>query len=105
MSYLDTSAKLQDRILDVVTSSQDRLLNVVKTVVEKAEPVTSKLPRRSLPKQVPSASQVIDNTFGFGTRLLASQKTFAHKLVKELAKSSSSTAGGTKKAAPAVKAA
>ena len=81
MSYRDTTAKLQDRVLDLVTGNQDKVLDVVNTVVEKAEPVTSKLPRRSVPEQVPSASHVIDNTFGFGDRLLTSQKSFAHKLV------------------------
>ena len=103
MAKPNTPAKLQDRILDLVTGNQDKVLDVVKTIVEKAEPVTGKLPRRPLPKQVPSASQVIDKTFGLGDRLLTSQKSFAHKLVDVLAKPSSPTASRAKKAAPAVK--
>jgi hypothetical protein len=100
MSYLDTTAKLQDRILDLVTGSEDKVLNVVKTVVDKAEPATSKLPRRSRPEQMPSAAQVIDNTFGFGDRFLASQKSFAHELVDVFAKPSKAPAGRTKKTTP-----
>jgi len=88
MSYLDTTATLQDRILDLVTGNQDKILSVVKSVAAKTEPVTSKLPRIPVPEQVPSAAHVIDNSMGFAERFLASQKSFAHKLVDTFAKPS-----------------
>jgi len=105
MSYLDTTAKLQDRILDLVTSSQDKVVNAVKTVVDKAEPVTTKLPTLPVPAQLPSAGQVIDNAVAFADRFLASQKSFAHKLVDAFAKPSNAGAAPTKKSTSAIKAA
>jgi hypothetical protein len=88
VSYLDTTTKLQDRILDLVAGSQDRVLGVVQTVVDKAEPVTSKLPRLPVPERIPAAGVLIDNSVDFAERYLASQKTFAHKLVDLFAKPS-----------------
>ncbi len=101
MSYLDTTTKLQDRILDLVAGSQDKVLGVVQTVVDKSEPVTSKLPRLPLSEKMPPAGLVIDNTADFADRLLAGQKSFAHKLVAVYAKAPTAAAPRTKKSTAA----
>ncbi len=85
MSVLDSAVNVQDQVLDAIKASQDAVLSAVTTLVEKTAPIADKLP--NLPSapfadQMPNSVDVLDKTFGFAEKLLASQKEFVTKLVE-----------------------
>jgi hypothetical protein len=82
MSVLDSAVNVQDQVLDAMKAGQDAVLSAVTTLVEKTAPIVDKLPSAPFADQMPSSVDVLDKTFGFAEKLLASQKEFVTKLVE-----------------------
>jgi hypothetical protein len=97
MSVLETAANVQDQILEALSAAEDAVLSAVKTVAERVEPVTSRIPEAPFSDQVAAPEQVIDQAFGFASKLLANQQHFALELSKALYPSKTTTASKARK--------
>jgi hypothetical protein len=99
MSIFESAAGVPDQILDAIKVGQDAILSVVDSLVERASPITEKLPASPFADQLPNLVEVTENGYTFAQKLLASQKDFALKLAQVY--SPAQSANATKSAAKA----
>lgn len=92
MSVLDSAVNVQDQVLDAIKASQDAVLSAVTTLIEKTAPIAEKLPAAPFADQMPKSVDVLDKTFDFAEKLLASQKEFVTKLVEAYTPAAKATA-------------
>jgi len=64
MSVSETTANVQDRVLEAVKTSQDALLSAIKAIADKTAPLIDQLPAS------PFAEKLLANQKAFTTQLL-----------------------------------
>jgi hypothetical protein len=77
MSVFET---VQEQLLEALTAGEDAVVSGVKSLVERTQPITAKLPDVPFADRLPDPADVADNAFSFAEKLLATQKAFAVKL-------------------------
>jgi len=69
----------EDQVLDLLRQAEEAIVSAVASVARAVAPLVPELP--AVPGRLPTATEVVDASFGFAERLLANQKRFATKLV------------------------
>jgi hypothetical protein len=82
MSAFDSATSVQDQILATVKTAEDAVLSAAKTIVDSVEPLAGRIPSAPFSDKLPSATELVDNTFGFAQKVLANQKAFYTELAK-----------------------
>ena len=77
-----SSTSPQEQYLDAVREGQEAWANAVRAWSESVQRMWAD-PSSTTTREAPTAEQVIDNVFGFTEQLLAAQRDFAKRLVKE----------------------
>jgi hypothetical protein len=77
MSVFET---VQEQLLEALIAGEDAVVSGVKSLVERTQPITAKLPDVPFADRLPDPADVADNAFSFAEKLLATQKAFAVKL-------------------------
>lgn len=71
---------IEDQVLETVKQGQDAILKAVRTWAEAAENLLPDLPTLSdlpMADQLPTVSEIVDSSFAFADKLIASQREFA----------------------------
>lgn len=66
-----------DQVLETIQQTQDAVVKAVRTWAEASQSVMPELPSMPFGDQIPDPVALIENTFAFLDRLLATQKDFA----------------------------
>lgn len=86
-----------DQIIESVRKSQQAVVDVVRAWAEAAAkatpPVPSVIPS---PQDAPDPRELVDSTFDFAAKLLATQREFAHNLITASTPPSDETAASKK---------
>ena len=83
-TYLELSKAAQEQILATIQQGQELALAGVELWAASVAPLT-KGQQLPVPFEAPAAKDVVTNSFGFAEQLLASQKSFAEKVVATFA--------------------
>ena len=83
-TYTKTIAKAGDRVLGTVTDAQSSIVQAVATVSDTAASFLPDLPLPSVPAQVPTARELLEQGFSFAEKALKAQKTYALGMVDAL---------------------
>lgn len=79
----DQTDAIEDQVFEAVKQGQDAIVKAVRTWAEAAEnllpDLTSvpDLPNLPMADQLPSVSEIVDSSFAFADKLIASQREFA----------------------------
>ena len=78
---------MQEEILKGIRRSQEFVLDAIKTWAGAVQPVAPKLPLKQLPlmDKLPKPEVVVEETYDFAEKLLASQRKFAEEILKATA--------------------
>ena len=68
---------LEDQVLDTVRQGQETIVKAVQTWAEAGKNLVPDLPALPFADQVPSTVDLVENTFAFADRMLATQREFA----------------------------
>jgi len=79
-TYLELSKQAQDQFLAAVAETQKVALQGVSLWAESAQS-----PSFAVPAGLPTAEQLIDNSFGFAAKVLDAQKAFAKQVASVIA--------------------
>lgn len=79
-SPLELSKIAQDQILTTIKQSQEIALAGVEAWASAVAPF-AQVAKAPLPAGLPTAGDLVANSFGFAEKLIATQKAFAEKLV------------------------
>ncbi len=79
--------EMQEEFLKTVRRSQEFMLDAIRTWAEAVQSITPNLPAVHLPfaDKLPKPKDVVDNTYDFAQKLLASQRKFAEDVLKAAA--------------------
>jgi hypothetical protein len=94
--------KVEDQILETLSTLQKPVVDAVKTLAEKAEGYVPEVPRS---ESLPAIDELIVSQFAFIEKLLANQKNFANALIEAIKPVSAKVAAETKTKAKSTKAA
>jgi hypothetical protein len=100
---------LEDQVLETVKQGQEAVVKAVRTWADATKSLIPDLPPLPFADQLPNTSEIVENTFAFADKLLASQREFvaavldAVKPVYGAADKAVKSNGGAAKAAPASK--
>ena len=83
-TYTKTLAKAGDRVLGTVTDAQSTIVQAVATVSDAAASYLPDLPLPTIPAQVPTARELLEQSFSFAEKALKAQKTYALGLIDAL---------------------
>jgi len=83
-TYMELSKSAQDQILATIEQSQQLALAGAELWAASVAPV-AKGAKLTVPFEAPAPKEVVANSFGFAEQLLASQKSFAEKVVATFA--------------------
>ena len=79
-NYIELSKAAQEQILATIQQGQELALAGVEAWASTVAPL-AKGQQIPVPFETPAPKDVVANSFGFAEQLLASQKTFAEKIV------------------------
>ena len=100
---------LEDQVLETVKQGQEAVVKAVRTWADASKSLIPDLPPLPCADQLPNTSDIIENTFAFADKLLASQREFvaaildAVKPVYGAADKAVKSNGGVVKPGPAAK--
>ncbi|HKY76756.1 MAG TPA: hypothetical protein VJS45_11480 [Acidimicrobiia bacterium] len=100
---------LEDQVLETVKQGQEAVVKAVRTWADASKNLIPDLPPLPFADQLPNTSEIVENTFAFADKLLASQREFvaaildAVKPVYNAADKSVKSNGGAVKTGPAAK--
>ena len=79
--------EVQEEFLKTVRKGQEFVLDAIRTWAETVQSITPKLPAVRLPlaDRLPKPKDVVDSTYDFAGKLLASQRKFADDVLKAAA--------------------
>ena len=83
----DKTNAIEDQVLETVKQGQDAIVKAVRTWAEAAENVLPDLPNLSdlpdlpMTDQLPTVSEILDTSFAFADKLIASQREFAEAVL------------------------
>lgn len=81
IDYAELAKQGQDQFLAAVKQSQQAILESVSAWSQTMQAYASAVPTATELDQVPSAEQVVDNTFDLVEKLVAGQREFARNLL------------------------
>lgn len=76
-----TAAELQERVLDGIRESQHAVLEATRAWSDATAKLTPALPAVPTPEGVPNPAEIVQSSFDFAEKLLASQREFAQELL------------------------
>jgi hypothetical protein len=79
-TYLELSKAAQEQVLETIKQGQELALSGVELWASTVAPL-AKGQQLSVPFETTAPKDVVANSFGFAEQLLASQKSFAEKVV------------------------
>jgi hypothetical protein len=84
MSALESISNVEDQVIDGIKQAQDVSLKGIKAVVDA---VAGYVPEfdRPFADRLPTASELVDNAYGFAAELLKVNKAYAHQVIDALA--------------------
>ncbi len=100
---------LEDQVLETVKQGQEAVVKAVRTWADASKNLIPDLPPLPFADQLPNTSEIVENTFAFADKLLASQREFvaaildAAKPVYSAADKAVKSNGGAVKSGPAAK--
>ncbi len=83
-TYMELSKTTQEQILATIEQGQELALAGVELWAASVPPL-GKGAKLTVPFEAPAPKEVVANSFGFAEQLLASQKSFAEKVVATFA--------------------
>jgi hypothetical protein len=75
-TYLELSKTYQDQVLSMIEQSQKVTIDSVSTLAKTTQPLVKATPVAAAIPGVPSPQELIDNAFGFATKLLTAQHEY-----------------------------
>jgi hypothetical protein len=105
----DMFTGLEDQVLETVKQGQEAVVKAVRTWADASKNLIPDLPPLPFADQLPNTTDIIENTFAFADKLLASQREFvaaildAVKPVYGAADQAVKSNGGAVKSGPAAK--
>ena len=100
---------LEDQVLETVKQGQEAVVKAVRTWADASKNLIPDLPPLPFADQLPNTSEIVENTFAFADKLLASQREFvaaildAVKPVYGAADKAVKSNGGAAKSGPSAK--
>jgi len=76
----DITKNAEDQVVDALTVVQDTVVGAVKTWAEIVAPLIPSPDTLPFGDQLPKPAEVVETTFGFAERVLATQKKFVEEL-------------------------
>jgi hypothetical protein len=77
----DSTAAIQDQLLESVKQSQKTILELVESWSKNVQSTTPSIPAAQVPAGVPQPAEVIANAYDFAEKLLHNQREFSQALV------------------------
>ena len=81
IDYAELAKKGQEQFLDAVKQSQQAIVDSVSAWSQTVQTYTSTVPPTPELGELPSAEQIVDNTFDLVEKLVAGQREFARSLL------------------------
>jgi hypothetical protein len=92
---------LEDQILDSVKQGQEAIVKAVRTWADASKNLIPDLPPLPFADQLPNVSELVENSFAFADKLIASQREFAAAILEAAKPVYSATDKAVKNGAPA----
>jgi len=80
MDVLELATSAEDQVFDVLNTAEQIVVDALKSVADVLEPLAIEVPV-PFADQLPTATQVVDHAFNLAEKVLANQRSFAHKLL------------------------
>jgi len=73
---------LEDQILDTVKQGQEAIVKAVRTWADASKNLIPDLPPLPFSDQLPNVSEIVETSFAFADKLIASQREFASAILE-----------------------
>jgi hypothetical protein len=77
----EISKKYEERILEGLKTGQEAVVATAGAWAKPIQQLVPSGPRLSLPKELPTTQETVDNAFAFSIRILEAQRSFAQDLL------------------------
>ena len=72
---------LEDQVLETVKQGQEAIVKAVRTWADASKNLIPDLPPLPFADQLPNLSEIVENSFAFADKLIASQREFASAIL------------------------
>ena len=77
----DMFTGLEDQVLETVKQGQEAIVKAVRTWADASKNLIPDLPPLPFADQLPNVSEIVENSFAFADKLIASQREFASAII------------------------
>ena len=95
--YSELAQRGQEQFLQAVRESQQAIVDAVSAWSQTVQTYATSAPQLPDPRQLPSAEEIINNTFDLVEKLVAGQREFARNLVAAAAPATTIATPGSEK--------